>query len=70
VPHATGTIAGDTLRFEFAYASGPFRDTFVYHPETRSWTVRLESGDARTGGWRHFGEYEVRAEATPPPTAR
>jgi hypothetical protein len=62
VPAATGTLSGDTLRFEFAYSSGPFRDTFGFHPSTRRWTFRLESGTV-AGAWRPFAEYEVRQSA-------
>lgn len=66
VPHGTGRVVGDTLRFEFAYATGPFRDTFVHHGPGRGWTFRLESGDAR-GGWRPFAEYVVRPALTAAP---
>jgi hypothetical protein len=71
VPAATGQVVGDTLRFEFAYSTGPFRDTFVYRPTAGTWMIRLESGDS-TGGWRLFAEYEVRPSAGPPsaPPAR
>ena len=56
IPHGTGSVAGDTLRFEFAYRSGAFRDTFVYRAASRSWSMRLEAADGR-GGWRPFAEY-------------
>lgn len=59
LPHGAGTVEGDTLRFQFTYASGPFRDTFTYNRDTDSWTFRLESGDGR-GGWRPFADYTVR----------
>ena len=59
VPAASGRIVGDTIRFEFAYSSGPFRDTFVYHRANGGWTFRLEAGDG-SGGWRPFADYEVR----------
>jgi hypothetical protein len=64
VPAAAGTVSGATIRFEFAYSSGPFRDTFVYHRTAGSWTFRLESGDG-TGGWRPFAEYEVQRPEKP-----
>jgi hypothetical protein len=67
VPHAAGAIVGDTLQFEFAYRSGPFRDTFIYHGPGRGWTFRLEAGDGR-GGWRLFAAYDVRPpERAPAP---
>ena len=56
IPAGAGTVVADTLRFEFAYSNGPFRDRLVYRAATRDWEVRLESGDGK-GGWRLFGEY-------------
>lgn len=56
VPAGVGNVIGDTLRFEFAYSNGPFRDRFVYRAATRDWDIRLESGDGK-GGWRSFGDY-------------
>ena len=59
IPHGTGSISGDTLRFSFHYASGPFRDTFVFDRATGAWRFLLESGDG-SGGWRTFATYTVR----------
>jgi hypothetical protein len=59
IPHATGRASGDTIRLAFAYADGPFRDTFIYHPDPRGWTFHLEDHDS-TGTWRPFAVYEVR----------
>jgi hypothetical protein len=64
VPAAAGAVAGDTVRFEFAYSSGPFRDTFVYHRAANAWTFRLESGDDKAG-WRPFALYEVQRSGEP-----
>lgn len=58
VPHATGTIKGNTLEFTFPYARAPFRDTFTYHPESRSWQFTLEAQQA-DGSWGHFAGYQV-----------
>jgi len=58
IPHAIGQAAGDTIQFTFAYADGPFRDTFVYDRQQDRWHFRLESGDS-TGAWRLFAEYGV-----------
>lgn len=58
VPHATGRIEGNTLQFTFAYGSGPFRDTFTYHPASGEWTFVLESGQP-DGSWKHFARYRV-----------
>ena len=58
IPHAVGQAAGDTIQFTFAYADGPFRDTFVYDSRQDSWRFRLESGDS-TGAWQLFADYLV-----------
>jgi hypothetical protein len=58
IPHATESAQGDTVHLAFAYADGPFRDTFVYHRVTGTWYFRLESQDS-TGAWRLFGAYDV-----------
>jgi hypothetical protein len=59
IPHAVGEARGDTLQFTFAYADGPFRDTFSYDRQHGEWRFLLESGDQQ-GGWRRFAEYQVR----------
>jgi len=59
IPHGTGYVRGDTLRFEFAYSNGPFRDTFVHHPATDTWQMVLESG-SRSGSWSLFASYVAR----------
>jgi hypothetical protein len=66
VPHGSGSVKGDTLRFEFPYGTRPFRNTFVYSSASRSWMFRLEPGDGH-GGWRLFAEYDVRPAAAAPP---
>jgi hypothetical protein len=58
IPHAVGQAAGDTIQFTFAYADGPFRDTFVYDRQQDRWHFRLESGDS-AGAWRLFADYGV-----------
>ena len=59
IPHATGRASGDTIRLSFAYADGPFRDTFIYHPGLKEWSFHLEDQDS-TGAWRPFADYEAR----------
>jgi hypothetical protein len=59
VPAAPGSVSGDTLRFEFAYSTGPFRDTFVYVAAANQWRMLLESSDGR-GNWRTFATYTAR----------
>lgn len=62
VPAGTGSVIGDTLRFEFAYSSGPFRDTFIYRRRPNEWYMLLESGDGH-GGWKPFATYVARRRA-------
>jgi hypothetical protein len=59
VPAGVGAASGDTLRFEFAYSNGPFRDTFIYRRRTNEWSMILETGDGR-GAWRPFASYLAR----------
>ena len=59
IPHGIGSVRGDTLQFTFAYATGPFRDTFVYDRRTDSWHLVFESGDS-TGGWKLFANYQAK----------
>ena len=62
VPAGIGVVSGDTLRFEFAYSDGPFRDTFIYRRRTNEWSMVLERGDGR-GGWRPFATYVGRRKS-------
>lgn len=68
MPHGAGAVQRDTLRFDVAYATAPFHDTFVHHPDTGRWTFRLDSDDGR-GGRRPFAGCDVRptsaADAAP-----
>jgi len=59
IPPATGEARGDTIVLNFAYADGPFRDTFSYDPRGDTWHFRLEAGTA-AGQWRLFADYTVR----------
>jgi len=59
VPPATGSANGDTLRLQFDYADGPFRDTFTFDRAAGTWQFLLESGDA-DGHWSTFARYDVR----------
>jgi hypothetical protein len=59
VPPAVGEARGDTVVLTFAYADGPFRDTFSYDRPTDTWHFLLEAGDS-TGRWRLFADYAVR----------
>jgi hypothetical protein len=59
IPHGTGEARGDTIQFTVPYATGAFRDTFVYDRRTDAWDFRLEAADS-AGGWRLFARYDVR----------
>jgi hypothetical protein len=38
-----GKRNGNSIRFEFSYDSGPFINTFTWHPKRRAWTMTLVS---------------------------
>jgi len=38
-----GKRSSNTVRFEFSYGSGPFINTFTWHPKRRTWTMTLVS---------------------------
>lgn len=59
VPHGIGHVSGDTLRFDVAYATGPFRDTLIFDRRTDTWHFAIEAGDDR-GGWQSFATYTLR----------
>lgn len=58
VPHGTGTVSENTVRFTIPYESGAFRDTFTYRPETNTWLFVLEAAQPN-GKWKHFARYTV-----------
>ncbi|WP_017463071.1 DUF1579 family protein [Dyella ginsengisoli] len=65
IPHGSGSIDGNTLRFTFAYPSGPFRDTLAFHPGSKTWTLVIEASKA-DGSWQHFARYDIRREPAKP----
>ncbi len=58
VPAAEGWATRDTIRFEFAYADGPFRDTFTFNRRDGTWRFLLEGQDSARV-WRTFADYRV-----------
>lgn len=58
VPPGFGRVSGDTVRLEFAYPTGLFRDTFVYHRERDAWDITLVSRNAQ-GNWQPFASYSA-----------
>ena len=62
---ASGKRQGQTLVIQFPYAEAAFKDTFVYDPNSRSWSLLIES-QKPGGGWSNFAAYTlVRAAAEP-----
>jgi len=50
-----GTRDGNSIKFNFEYPDGPFHNTFIWHPETKSWVSLMEHKDQR-GQWVNFAE--------------
>jgi hypothetical protein len=55
---ASGKRNAETLVIEFPYAEAAFRDTFVYDPNSRIWSLLIES-QAPGGGWSNFAMYTL-----------
>ena len=54
---AQGERQGERLVVTFPYVEGAFRDTFTWQPESKSWTLLLESKDGDT--WSNFASYTL-----------
>jgi hypothetical protein len=52
-----GKRNGNTIRFEFAYNSGPFTNVFTWHPKKLMWTMKLTS--AAEGKTQAFAQKEM-----------
>lgn len=59
IPHGTGTLDGDTIRFEIPYAGGTFRDTLRHDAATGTWRFEIEAAQP-DGTWKHFAAYDMR----------
>ena len=55
---ASGKRQGETLVIQFPYAEAAFKDTFVYEPNARSWSLLIES-QKPGGGWSTFATYTL-----------
>ena len=55
---ASGKRKGETLVIQFPYAEAAFKDTFVYDPNSRSWSLLIES-QKPGGGWSNFAAYTL-----------
>lgn len=55
---ATGKREGERLVIVFPYAENPFRDTFTFEPNARTWSLLLEA-QGRDGSWSTFAAYKL-----------
>jgi hypothetical protein len=55
---ARGERKGEQLVIIFPYTDGAFRDTFLWKPASRSWSLLLESQSAG-GAWATFATYTL-----------
>ena len=55
---ASGKRQGETLVIQFPYADAAFKDTFVYGPNTDTWSLLIES-QKPGGGWTQFATYTL-----------
>ncbi len=55
---ARGERQGRRLVLTFPYADGAFRDTFTWQPESKSWSLLLES-QASNATWSTFASYTL-----------
>jgi hypothetical protein len=62
IPHGTGRIEGETLRFIIPYPEGAFRDTLRRDPHAGTWTFDIEAARP-DGSWAHFARYTLRRSA-------
>jgi len=52
------TRKAETLVIQFPYAEATFKDTFVYDPNTDTWSLLIES-QKPDGGWSQFATYSL-----------
>jgi hypothetical protein len=55
---ANGKRTGETLVIQFPYAEAAFKDTFVYDPNSRTWSLLIES-QAPGRDWSQFAKYAL-----------
>jgi hypothetical protein len=55
---ASGKRNGETLVIQFPYAEAAFKDTFVYDPNSHTWSLLIES-QAPGGAWSNFARYTL-----------
>jgi hypothetical protein len=62
---ATGKREGQTLVIQFPYAEAAFKDTFVFDPAARTWSLLIES-QTPSGAWSNFATYTLVRPANVP----
>ena len=55
---ATGTRQGNVLHLAFPYTEGAFRNTWTLVPDSKAWTLLIESQD-KDGAWKEFARYAI-----------
>ena len=59
IPHGTGDVYTNSFELTFPYFNEPhWRDVFIYHPESNTWTFKMESNIDSTN-WKTFGDYKL-----------
>src|ERR1700682_3547469 len=54
---------GNKIEFLFEYPDGPFRTTFRWDPEAKTWHWQMRQKD-KTGAWTDFANLVLTAEKT------
>lgn len=62
---ATGKREGQTLVIQFPYAEAAFKDTFVFDPAARTWSLLIEA-QGPSGAWSNFASYTLVRAANKP----
>lgn len=57
-----GARSGDRIKFVFEYPDGPFHNTLIWQPATKTWRFLLERKN-KAGEWTTFAEYDLRRAA-------
>jgi hypothetical protein len=54
-----GIRAGNELRFEFAYPDGPFRTTWSWDADSKSWKWHMDQ-KTKSGLWTTFADFSMK----------
>ncbi len=50
-----GTRSGNTIKFVFEYPDGPFHNSFIWNPDSKTWRFLLEQKNS-VGKWSTFAD--------------